>query len=81
MKSILACLVVTLLACGSKTKPAATPETKDTASGSASAATCCCEPADHSKQMTMEVPDTCTGAGGKCLDTEDSCHGIEGPIP
>ena len=77
MKTILACLVVTLLACGSKSKPAAAPENKEPAAGSA--AECCCVLADKSTKMT--APADCTGGGGTCEATEDSCHGINEPVP
>lgn len=79
MKSILVCLVVTLIACGSKSKPAATPQNNEAGGGSGSAATCCCELAD--KSTKMEAPADCKTGGGTCQATEDSCHGIEGPIP
>lgn len=77
MKKALACLVLSLMACGSKAKPAAVPANKEPAAGGA--ATCCCMHAD--KTTKMEEPGACTSGGGTCEATEDSCHGIEGPIP
>ncbi len=77
MKLLFACLAFTLMACGSKAKPAAPPANTSPATGSA--APCCCLLAD--KSAKMQTPDECTAGGGTCEATEDSCHGIDEPVP
>jgi hypothetical protein len=75
-------LVVTLalVGCGSK-KPA--PATTSTGTGMPTpvAKECCCAPTDTAAKHEMMAPDACKAKPGSCLAEEDTCHGIEGPIP